>query len=335
VKGLLQPIVVTRKLPIHDRAQPLAGSRYVGFRDVVLQGKVQTTPLSEGQHQTLTSLRPMLCGLTLDRPRIMGILNITPDSFSDGGDLPSVASAVARAQAMVLAGVDILDIGGESTRPGAADVSIAEEIRRTEPVINAVRAAGVTIPISIDTRKTAVARAAIAAGADMVNDVSAFRFDPELADLVAETSVFACLMHSKGDPASMQKSPQYRDVLAEVYDHLAERIEFAQSAGIARDNLIVDPGIGFGKTLQHNLSLLRGLSVYHGLGVAILLGASRKKFIGSVGGAQAPKDRMPGSLAVALHGAAMGVQVLRVHDVVETKQALELWQAIHAGETEE
>jgi dihydropteroate synthase len=142
-------------------------------------------------------------------------------------------------------------------------------------------------------------------------------------------------MHSKGDPASMQKSPQYRDVLAEVYDHLAERIEFAQSAGIARDNLIVDPGIGFGKTLQHNLSLLRGLSVYHGLGVAILLGASRKKFIGSVGGAQAPKDRMPGSLAVALHGAAMGVQVLRVHDVVETKQALELWQAIHAGETEE
>jgi dihydropteroate synthase len=275
----------------------------------------------------LSQPRPPLCGLALDRPRIMGILNVTPDSFSDGGDLATVQAAVARAQAMP---ADILDIGGESTRPGAQAVGVADEIARVAPVIRALRDAGIATPISIDTRKTAVAEAALDAGADIVNDVSAFRYDPELADLVAERNVPVCLMHSKGDPATMQDAPRYDDVVAEVLDHLAERMEFAAARGIARDRMIVDPGIGFAKTQAHNLALLAHLPRLHDLGVAVLLGASRKKFIGTIGGADMAKDRMPGSVAVALHGAAMGVQILRVHDVTDTAQALALWQAINA-----
>lgn len=268
-----------------------------------------------------------LCGLSLDRPRIMGILNITPDSFSDGGDLTGVTSALARAKAMAAA--DILDIGGESTRPGAEAVSDAEEIRRTAPVIRALREAGITTPISIDTRKATVARAALEAGADIVNDVSAFRHDPELADLVAERGVPCCLMHSKGDPATMHLNPTYTDVVAEVMEHLAERLAFAMSRGVARDRLIVDPGIGFAKTQAHNLAMLRHLARLHDFGLPVLLGVSRKKFIGTIGGAPVAKDRLPGSLAVALHGVLCGVQILRVHDVAETAQALALWRAMH------
>ncbi|WP_022702805.1 dihydropteroate synthase [Pseudorhodobacter ferrugineus] len=269
---------------------------------------------------------PAICGLTLDRPRIMGIVNVTPDSFSDGGDVTTVQAAVARAAAMQAA--DILDIGGESTRPGAETVSMAEEISRVAPAIRAIRDAGIITPISIDTRKAAVAEAALEAGADMVNDVSAFRYDPELADLVAARGVPVCLMHSKGDPATMQHDPHYVDVVQEVMDHLAERLEFAASRGIARAGVILDPGIGFGKTLAHNLALLAELPRLHDLGAPVLLGASRKKFIGTIGGAEVAKDRMPGSIAVALHGAAMGVHILRVHDVPETAQALALWRAI-------
>jgi dihydropteroate synthase len=270
--------------------------------------------------------RPPLCGLSLDRPRIMGILNVTPDSFSDGGDLVAAGAVVARARLMDAA--DILDIGGESTRPGAEEVSVAEEIRRTAPAIRAIRDAGITTPISIDTRKAAVAEAALEAGADIVNDVSAFRFDPELADVVAARGVPACLMHSKGDPATMHLSPSYDDVTAEVLAHLAERVDFAQSRGVARDRLILDPGIGFAKTQAHNLQLLADLAAFHRFGLPILLGVSRKKFIGTIGGAEVAKDRMPGSIAVALHGVSLGVQIVRVHDVAETAQALALWQAI-------
>lgn len=270
--------------------------------------------------------RPPLCGLTLDRPRIMGIVNVTPDSFSDGGDVTTVKAAVARAAAMQAA--DILDIGGESTRPGAETVSTAEEIRRVAPAIRAIRDAGITTAISIDTRKAAVAEAALDAGADIVNDVSAFRYDPELADLVAARGVPVCLMHSKGDPATMQHDPRYSNVVQEVMDHLAERMAFAASRGIAGDLVILDPGIGFGKTQAHNLALLAALARLHDLGAPVLLGASRKKFIGTIGGAEVAKDRMPGSIAVALHGAAMGMHILRVHDVPETAQALALWRAI-------
>jgi dihydropteroate synthase len=226
-------------------------------------------------------------------------------------------------------GADILDIGGESTRPGADTVPVAQEINRTAPVIEAIRAAGITTPISIDTRKAAVAQAALDAGADMVNDVSAMRFDPDMAALVAKRDVPVCLMHAQGDPKTMQTDPTYADVVQEVAEYLHHRIKVAEEAGIARARIIVDPGIGFGKTLQHNVSLLRHLAVYHDLGCPILLGASRKGFIGTLGGAKVARDRMPGSVAVALHGAGQGVQILRVHDVNETRQALSLHLAIN------
>ncbi len=309
--------------------QALAGSAYVQFAAVTLNGHRRALDeLAPSDLARLGAPRPPLCGLSLDRPRIMGIVNVTPDSFSDGGDVASVQGAVARAGAMQAA--DILDIGGESTRPGAETVSVAEEIRRVAPAIRAIRDAGITTPISIDTRKAAVARAALEAGADMVNDVSAFCYDPELADLVAERGVPVCLMHSKGDPATMQNDPVYGDVVQEVADHLAERMAFGAARGVAQGQMIIDPGIGFAKTQAHNLALLAALPLLHDLGVPVLLGASRKKFIGTISGTEAAKDRTPGSIAVALHGAAMGVQILRVHDVAETAQALALWRAIWA-----
>ncbi len=289
--------------------------------------------LTEAARARLTARRAMLCGLTLDRPRIMGILNVTPDSFSDGGTLATVADAVARAK-VIARDADILDIGGESTRPGAAEVPVSEEINRTAPVIRAIRDAGITTPISIDTRKAAVADAALAAGADMVNDVSAFRFDPDLADVVASNGVSVCLMHSVGTPDTMQAQAQYDDVVFDVFDHLAERIAFAVQAGIDRQKIITDPGIGFGKTLQHNVTLLRNLTVYHDLGLPILLGASRKRFIGTISGVEQAAERVAGSLAVALHGVTQGVQVLRVHDTAETRQALSLHLAVNGTDSD-
>ncbi len=270
-----------------------------------------------------------LCGLSLAEPLVMGIVNVTPDSFSDGGDRLDASRAAADACAMAASGADILDIGGESTRPGADFVPAKVEIARVVPVIEMIRAQGVTAPISIDTRKAAVAEAALNAGASMINDVSAMNYDPEIAPLVARTGVPTCLMHAQGDPKTMQDSPHYYDVVAEVYDFLETHIGLAEHAGIARDNIIADPGIGFGKTKDHNLILLKNLSKFDALGVPILLGASRKRFIGTIGNAPEPKDRLPGSLAVALHAAANGASILRVHDVVETRQALDLWLAMN------
>lgn len=319
--------------PVYVADHSLAGSATVWFDsiDVIRDGKlaeqVLCADLVAAALTRLSAPRPQICGLTLDRPRIMGILNVTPDSFSDGGLLPDVATAVARAAQMVHS-ADILDIGGESTRPGAAVVPIAEEIARTAPVIDAIRAEGIKTPISIDTRKAAVAEAALAAGADMVNDVSGLTHDPAMAGLVAAAGVPVCIMHSQGDPAHMQDDPRYGDVTTEVADWLAARVTAACAAGIARDRIVVDPGIGFGKTLQHNLTLLRNISLYHDLGLPLLLGASRKRFIGVLGDAPLPGDRVAGSLAVALHGAAQGVHILRVHDLVETRQALSLQQAL-------
>ena len=201
-------------------------------------------------------------------------------------------------------------------------------------VIRAIREAGITTPISIDTRKTGVAEAALDAGANMVNDVAAFSFDAELAGLVAERGVPVCLMHAKGTPATMQDAPRYDDVLGEVLDFLAERIAFAEAAGIGRDRIVTDPGIGFGKTQAHNLTLLRGLSAFHDLGVPVLLGASRKRFIGAIGAAPEARDRMAGSLAVALDAAARGVHILRVHDTEATIQALRLFAALNTDEAE-
>jgi dihydropteroate synthase len=317
---------------------PLAGSAGVWFDTVDLLedgskvDEVLFSDLDPKVLQRLSAPRPELCGLTLDQPRIMGILNVTPDSFSDGGLVPTVALAVARAREMSL-NADILDIGGESTRPGAATIPVAEEIARTAPVIRAIRDAGIRTPISVDTRKAAVAAAALDAGADMVNDVSGLSFDVEMAALVAAREVPLCIMHAQGDPGTMQDDPRYDDVLWDVFTWLQDRVALARAAGIAPARIVIDPGIGFGKTLQHNLTVLRGLSLYHDLGLPLLLGASRKRFIAAVAGdgtgAWAAQGRMPGSLAVALHGAAQGAHILRVHDVAETRQALRLQQALN------
>ncbi len=287
--------------------------------------------LTPEQRTALTTPRADFAGMALDKPRIMGIVNVTPDSFSDGGQYLALEDAIAAAQNM--AGyADILDIGGESTRPGAVDVANAIEISRTAPVIDRLRSEGLTTAISIDTRKAHVATVALAAGADIVNDVAALRFDPGLAAVVADSGAFVILMHAQGAPSDMQKDPRYGDVVLDVYDFIAQRIKFAVAAGIARDRIMIDPGIGFGKTQDHNLALIRHLSLFHGLGCPILLGASRKRFIGAISGAEAPQARLPGSLAVALSAVAQGVQVLRVHDVVETRQALALWRAVELGE---
>ncbi|MFZ1726840.1 MAG: dihydropteroate synthase, partial [Albidovulum sp.] len=258
-------------------------------------------------------------------------LNVTPDSFSDGGRFATPDLALGHARAMAAAGADILDIGGESTRPGAADVTVEQEISRTAPIITSLRNDGFALPISIDTRKSAVADAALKAGAEMVNDVSAFGYDAGLAAVVRAHNVPVCLMHAQGAPATMQLDPRYGDVLLDIYDFLAAKVDAAEAAGIARDRVIVDPGIGFGKTVAHNLALIRGLSLFHGLGCRILLGASRKRFIGTLSGTDAADQRGPGSLAVTLAGAAQGVQLHRVHDTSETRQALRLWQAAMIG----
>jgi dihydropteroate synthase len=277
-----------------------------------------------------TATRPpaRLAGLGEGRPWIMGILNLTPDSFSDGGVLAGAEGALAAARAMAL-DADILDIGGESTRPGAQPVMPDLETARVVPAIRAIRAAGITTPISIDTRNAATARAALAAGADMVNDVSALTHDPDMAAVVAEAGVPVCLMHAQGDPRTMQDDPRYGDVVAEVRDWLAARAEAALAAGIARERILIDPGIGFGKTLAHNLTLLRDLPALQALGLPVLVGASRKGFIGRITGVEVAADRLAGSLAVALHAAAQGVQMIRVHDVAQTRQALAMWQALN------
>ncbi|PKP84999.1 MAG: dihydropteroate synthase [Alphaproteobacteria bacterium HGW-Alphaproteobacteria-2] len=277
----------------------------------------------------LTAPRASLVGLSLERPRIMGILNVTPDSFSDGGRHAGAEAAAAGA-AMVAAGADLLDVGGESTRPGAAEVPPEEEIARVVPVIRALRARGVVAPVSIDTRKAAVAAAALDAGADMVNDVSALGHDPAMAGLVAARGVALCLMHARGTPETMQRDPHYANVLAEVFETLAARIALAEAEGIARARILVDPGIGFGKTAAHNLALLRGLSLFHDLGCALLLGVSRKSFIGTISGEPEATRRAPGSIALGLEALRQGAQVLRVHDVAETAQAVALWRAVNA-----
>jgi len=265
--------------------------------------------------------------LRFDQPQVMLILNMTPDSFSDGGahggDPGAAADSALRS---VAGGAAIVDVGGESTRPGAAAVWEGDEIARIEPVVRLLAQGGAIV--SIDTRKGAVMAAGLAAGAAIVNDVSALCHDPAAAALLATHQCPVVLMHHQGEPATMQRRPHYDDALIEVYDWLAERIAFAESAGIARSRLIVDPGIGFGKTLRHNLQLLNGLALFHGLGCPILLGASRKRIIGALSN-EAPVDqRLGGSVALALHGAQSGVQLLRVHDVPETLQAIRVWRGL-------
>jgi dihydropteroate synthase len=279
----------------------------------------------------LTAPRAPVAGLRMDRVQIMGILNVTPDSFTDGGRFDAPVAALAHARQMQDQGADLIDVGGESTRPGASVVPPDQEITRTAPVIAALRGAGLDVPLSIDTRKAAVAQAAVQAGADLVNDVSGFTFDAGLARFCAGAGLPVCVMHAQGDPQTMQDDPRYDDVVLDVYDFLEARITALEDAGIPRDLIIVDPGIGFGKTQAHNLALLARIGVFHGLGCPILLGASRKKFIATLGQAAQIDTRVHGSVAVALAAVAQGVQILRVHDVFATRSALTLWQAATKG----
>jgi dihydropteroate synthase len=279
--------------------------------------------------RNLTAPRPPLqLGqrvVRLDQPQVVGILNITPDSFSDGG--AHQADPAGAGHAMAAAGAAIVDVGGESTRPGAKPVWEGDEIERVLPAVRTLAGSGTAV--SIDTRKAAVLEAALGAGASLVNDVSALTWDPGSAAVVARAGCPVVLMHHQGPPETMQQAPHYdRPVLLEVYDWLEARIEAAVAAGIDQARIIVDPGIGFGKTVQHNLQLVNGLSLLHGLGCPIMLGASRKRVIGALANEAPPDQRLGGSLALALKGAEQGVQLLRVHDVPETVQALKVWRGL-------
>jgi dihydropteroate synthase len=265
--------------------------------------------------------------IRLDQPQVAGILNVTPDSFSDGGRFDGAEAAAQAGFAMAESGAAIVDVGGESTRPGAKPVWEGDEIERVLPVVARLAAGGTAV--SIDTRKSAVMGAALGAGAAMVNDVSALTYDTLAPELVARSACPIVLMHHQGPPETMQQAPAYdRPVLFAVYDWLEARIAAAEAAGIDRARIVVDPGIGFGKTVQHNLDLLNGLALLHGLGCPIMIGASRKRMIGALSG-EAPADgRLAGSIALALKAVDQGAQLLRVHDVPETVQALKVWRGL-------
>jgi dihydropteroate synthase len=272
--------------------------------------------------------RPDWAGLPAERPLIMGIVNVTPDSFSDGGDAFDAATAVVAGLSMVEAGADIIDVGGESTRPGAEPVSLDEELARVLPVVRRLAEAGVAV--SIDTRHAAVMTAAVAAGARIINDVGALRAEGAL-EAAAKSGAAVCLMHMQGEPKTMQEAPHYACAPLDVYDFLAERVAACEAAGIPRERLAVDPGIGFGKTAEHNAQVLAALPLYHGLGCPLLLGASRKSFIANLSADEAPRKRLPGSLAAAVVGLEAGAHILRVHDVVDTVQAVKVWRAVKCG----
>jgi dihydropteroate synthase len=273
----------------------------------------------------VTAPRPPFAGVALDRPVLMGIVNVTPDSFSDGGLYDTKEAAIVHATELAAAGAAIIDIGGESTRPGSDAVDEAEELGRVVPVIEGL--SGLPAVISVDTRKASVARAAAKEGAKILNDVSALTYDPKSLQAAADTGLGVVLMHAQGEPKTMQDNPRYGDVVLEVFDYLEARIEAATAAGIDRSRIAADPGLGFGKTLAHNLALLSHITLFHGLGVPLLVGASRKRFIQGVSGGKEPPAREPGSHAAAIAAAAQGAQILRVHDVAGSRQALAVWRA--------
>ena len=269
------------------------------------------------------------CGkfrLPLIRPLIMGVVNVTPDSFSDGGKFLEPDQAMAHARSLIAQGADILDIGGESTRPGAAPVDLDEERRRVLPVVEALR--DCEVPLSVDTRKPELMRESVAAGASMVNDVYGFRGEGAL-EAAADTDAAICIMHMQGEPRTMQQSPHYDDVVKEVGDYLAARVAAAGQAGISRDRIVVDPGFGFGKTLAHNLALLRELGRFRELGVALLAGLSRKSMLGALTG-RGPMERVHASVAAALIAVQNGAHIVRVHDVAATRDALAVWNALQS-----
>jgi dihydropteroate synthase len=272
-----------------------------------------------------TAKRLPFAGLSLEKPLLMGIVNVTPDSFSDGGLYDTTEEAIEHAARLAQAGAAIVDIGGESTRPGSDAVGEQDELERVLPVIEGL--AGFRAVISIDTRKAEVAQAAARQGATIFNDVSALSYDRESLDVAAKTGMSIVLMHAQGEPKTMQDNPVYTDVVLGVYDYLEGRIEAAEAAGIPRAKIAADPGLGFGKTIAHTLDLLANLSLFHGLGVPLLVGASRKRFIKGIAGGEAPAAREPGSQAAAIVAATQGAQMFRVHDVAGTAQSLAVWRA--------
>ncbi|QBY00928.1 dihydropteroate synthase [Rhodophyticola sp. CCM32] len=324
-----------RPIPLHDPAA-VPGARVLAdgwcrFTQVEVLSRdavsrvVPVEAVPQDVLARLTAPRADICDVSLDAPRIMGILNLTPDSFSDGGRFNAPDAALRRVQEMLETGADMLDIGGESTRPGAVEVPAGEEIARTVPVIAALRAGGVTAPISIDTRKGVVAKAALAAGAGVVNDISGLHFDPGLAQVAADAGVPVILMHSEGVPETMQDDPRYDHVLLDVYDALEAAVTRAEAAGIPRHRIMVDPGIGFGKRDPHNLALLTRISLFHGLGCGVLLGVSRKGMIGRIADVDPPEARGAASAAVGLWALSQGIQMLRVHDIEVHRQMISLW----------
>jgi dihydropteroate synthase len=324
-----QPLRFTA-VEIAERDGSRVKRHVVPLGDAVERDWGRGTLIAAQDLEAISSPRARLAGLALDRPRIMGIINVTPDSFSDGGLHASVEAGIAHGLMLAEEGADILDIGGESTRPGADYVPVEEELARVIPVIEGLRKR-TDVLISIDTRKAEVMRRAAAAGADVINDVSALTHDPDAMHVVAETGLPVILMHAQGDPRTMNDNPQYTDVALDVFDYLESRIAACEAAGIPRAKIVADPGIGFGKHLHHNVAVMASLSLYHALGVAVLLGASRKKLIDHISDVPNPRDRVPGSIAAALAGAAQGVQIVRVHDVAATRQALNVWRAALAG----
>lgn len=323
-----------RRLIAAGEAGALGGMAHIGFTAVEVVrrsgGSITryTSQFAQArdmpQMPRITAARPSFAGLDLGACRIMGIVNVTPDSFSDGGRLKSSEAAVAHGRQLAAEGAEILDVGGESTRPGSDEVPVIEELDRIIPVVEGLAKNHL---VSVDTRKSQVMEAALAAGAAIINDVSALTHDPASARLIATKGAPVVLMHAQGDPRTMQLNPHYDDVLLDVYDALEERIELAERSGIARANIAVDPGIGFGKTYRHNLEVLAGLAMFHGLGAALLVGLSRKGFVGAVTGEKVAAKRVNGSIGGALHAAMMGTHIVRVHDVAETRQALKLFTA--------
>lgn len=273
----------------------------------------------------LTARRAPFGGISLDRPIVMGVVNVTPDSFSDGGRYFGAAEAIAHGVSLLEAGADIIDVGGESTRPGATPVAPEEEIARIEPVIRSLAERGARV--SVDTRHAAVMEAAAAAGASIINDVTGLEGDPGSLRVASALGLSVVVMHMQGDPRSMQTAPSYRFAPLDIYDYLEERVSACLAAGIQLGNICVDPGIGFGKTVAHNVQVLSLIGVLHGIGSAVLLGASRKSFIAGLSDGATADKRLSGSVSAALVGAAQGVQIFRVHDVSDTRQALATWFA--------
>jgi dihydropteroate synthase len=307
----------------------LGGMKHIGFTQVEIITREDTRRdayKAWAAHpfvQSIVSPRASFGGVEFTHARVMGIVNVTPDSFSDGGKNFDADVAIANGTRMIAEGVDVLDVGGESTRPGSDPVSVDDEMARVVPVISGLKAHCV----SVDTRNAATMRAALGAGAFMINDVSALTHDPASAAVVAKSGVPVILMHAQGEPKTMQLAPKYADVVLDVYDALEAKVDAAVAAGIARERILVDPGIGFGKTFKQNLQLMQAMSLFHGLGLPVLIGLSRKGYVGALTGEAKAGARVAGSIGGALQAVMQGAHMLRVHDVKETVQAMKVFTA--------